>query len=61
MGTSAPDAYRVTTTLSQAQRRELEQLAVANDVPVAWLIRRAVERMLEQAKGAPLLPLDFKP
>jgi hypothetical protein len=27
---------------------------------VAWLIRRAVERMLEQAKGAPLLPLEFK-
>lgn len=59
MGSSAPDTYRVTTTLTQAQRRELEHLAKSNSVKVAWLIRRAVERMLEQAKGSPLLPLDF--
>jgi hypothetical protein len=35
-------------------------MAAENGVKVAWLIRRAVERMLEQAKGAPLLPLEFK-
>jgi hypothetical protein len=26
---------------------------------VAWLVRRAVERLIEQANGGPLLPLDI--
>jgi hypothetical protein len=28
-------------------------------VKVAWLVRRAVERFLEEAAGGPLLPLDL--
>lgn len=59
MGNSGADSYRVTTTLTQAQRRQVEDLAARNGVKVAWLIRRAVERLLEEAKGAPMLPLDF--
>ncbi len=61
MGNSAPDAYRVTTTLSQEQRRELENLAKKHDVKVAWIIRRAVERLIAQMEADPMLPLDFKP
>ena len=30
-----------------------------NGVKLAWLIRRSVERMVEQANGGALLPLDF--
>lgn len=60
MGKDGPDAWRVTTTLSLRQRDELERLANENGVKVAWLIRRAVERMLDEAQGEPVLPLEFK-
>ena len=53
------ESYRVTTTLTRSQHNQLEELAAAKGVKVAWLIRRAVERMLDQANGAPQLPLDF--
>ena len=60
MGKSGQNAVRLTTTLTAEQKRELDRIAAENGVPVAWLIRRAVERMIEQLKGAPLLPLQFK-
>lgn len=59
MGKDGQDAERVTTTLSRVQKLELERLAKAEGVKVAWLVRRAVERLLEQASGGPMLPLDF--
>lgn len=60
MGKDGKDAERVTTTLSRLQKLELDRLAKAEGVKVAWLVRRAVERFLEQASGGPMLPLDFK-
>lgn len=56
MGKDGRDAERVTTTLSRAQKAELEELAQKQGVKVAWLVRRAVERLLEQAKRHPDLP-----
>ena len=59
MGKPAADSMRVTTTLTRQQHAELEQLAKRNDVTVAWLVRRAVDRLIEQASGGPMLPFDF--
>ena len=42
---------------SPAGRAELDRLSKAQGVAVAWLIRRAVERYLEDAAGGPMLPL----
>jgi hypothetical protein len=58
MGKDGQDAERVTTTLSRRQKAELERLAKADGVKVAWLVRRAVERFLEQRAGGPMLPLE---
>lgn len=58
MGKDGRDAERVTTTLSRRQKTELDRLAEAEGVKVAWLVRRAVERFLEQRAGGPMLPLD---
>ena len=59
MGKDGRDAERVTTTLTRRQKAELERLAKAKGVKVAWLVRRAVETFLEQANGGPMLPLDL--
>jgi hypothetical protein len=59
MGKDGRDAERVTTTLTRKQKAELDRLAKAEGVKVAWLVRRAVERLLEDAAGGPLLPLDL--
>jgi hypothetical protein len=58
VGKDGRDAERVTTTLSRHQKAELERLAKAEGVKVAWLVRRSVERFLETASGGPLLPLE---
>lgn len=60
MGRDGKDAERVTTTLSRLQKLELDRLAKAEGVKVAWLVRRAVERFLDQASGGPMLPLDYE-
>lgn len=60
MGRDGKDAERVTTTLSKNQYEALDHLAKKNGVKMAWLVRRAVERLLEHAEGGPLLPFDFK-
>lgn len=59
MGKDGKNAERVTTTLSRAQKAALERLADQEGVKVAWLVRRAVERFLDDAGGGPLLPLEF--
>lgn len=60
MGKDGKDARRVTTTLSRAQKRELEGLALREGVKVAWLIRRAVDVYLNSERGGPLLPLTLE-
>jgi Ribbon-helix-helix domain len=57
VGKDGRDAERVTTTLTKRQKAELDRLSKAQGVAVAWLIRRAVERYLEDAAGGPMLPL----
>ncbi|TPL35579.1 CopG family transcriptional regulator [Mesorhizobium sp. B2-4-8] len=59
MGKDGRDAERVTTTLTKRQKAELDRLAKAQGVKVAWLIRRAVERYLDDAAGGPMLPLEL--
>jgi len=59
MGKDGRDAERVTTTLSRAQKVELDRLAEREGVKVAWLVRRSVELYLEAARGGPMLPLDL--
>jgi hypothetical protein len=60
MGKDGKDAERVTTTLSRSQKLQLERLAEREGVKVAWLVRRAVERFLDEANGGPQLPFEFK-
>jgi hypothetical protein len=59
VGKDGRDAERVTTTLTRRQKAELDRIAKAQGVKVAWLVRRAVERLLEEASGGPMLPFDF--
>lgn len=59
LGNDGRDAERVTTTLSRKQKAELDQLAKSQGVKVAWLVRRAVERLLEEAARGSTLPLDL--
>lgn len=60
MGKDGRDAERVTTTLTKAQHDAVKRLAKKHGVKKAWLVRRAVERLLEHAEGGPLLPFDLK-
>jgi hypothetical protein len=59
MGKDGRNAERVTTTLSRAQKLELDRLAEREGVKVAWLVRRSVELYLEAARGGPMLPLSL--
>lgn len=59
MGKDGQDAERVTTTLTRRQKAELDRLAKAQGVKVAWLVRRAIDRYLEEVAGGPMLPLDI--
>lgn len=60
LGKDGKDAERVTTTLSRDQKLQLDRLAEREGVKVAWLVRRAVERFLDEANGGPQLPFEFK-
>lgn len=60
LGRDRRDAERVTTTLPRRQKAELQRLAEAGGVKEAWLVRRAVERYLEQASGGPMHPLEYE-
>lgn len=59
MGKDGRGSARVTTTLSRRHKDELDRLAKKEGVKSAWLVRRAVERLIEQSSGGPMLPLDF--
>jgi hypothetical protein len=58
MGKDGRDACRVTTTLSRRQRDELERLSKQTGVKVAWLVRHATQRLLDEANRG-TLPLEF--
>ena len=60
MGKDGRNAERVTTTLTKRQKAELDRLAKTQGVKVAWLVRRAVVRYLEEATGGPMLPLELE-
>lgn len=60
VGKDGKDAERVTTTLSRAQKVQLDRLAEREGVKVAWLVRRAVERFLEESDGGPQLPFESR-
>jgi hypothetical protein len=58
MGKDGADSARVTTSLSRAQKAELERIAKKRGVAMAWLLRHALERFIESEHGGPMLPLD---
>ncbi|KQM72984.1 hypothetical protein ASE72_19045 [Sphingomonas sp. Leaf20] len=49
---------RVTASLSRAQEAALKGLALKHKVSVAWLVRYAVDQLVEQGESAQL-PLKF--
>ena len=49
---------RVTASLSRGQELALKALAARHKVSMAWLIRYAVDQLVEQGREAQL-PLDF--
>ena len=60
MGRDGSDARRVTTTLSMSRKAELERLAKREGVKEAWIVRRALERYLDQIAGASILAAEEK-
>lgn len=60
MGQDGKDAKRVTATLTKTQFNELERLSEKSGVSMSWLVRKAIEGLLEKAAGGPMLPLDLK-
>jgi hypothetical protein len=60
MGKDGKNAVRVTTTLSRQQHAALEEMANKNRISVSWLIRKAVDMLIEDAHGGPFLPLEFR-
>jgi hypothetical protein len=51
-------AVRVTASLSRTQEQALKDLAAKHKVSMAWLVRYAVNQLVEQGREAQL-PLDF--
>ncbi len=52
--------YRMTATLTAAQKESLQELATKYKVSVAWLIRQAIDRFIEEASGGPRLPFHIE-
>lgn len=50
---------RITATLTQDQHEALVNLAEKNKVSIAWLVRQAIDRMIDEAEGGPRLPFTF--
>jgi len=51
---------RMTATLTVSQKAALQELASKYQVSVAWLIRQAIDRFIEEATGGPKLPFDVR-
>ena len=58
MGQDGRDASRITTTLTRLQRTEVARIAKQHGVKEAWLVRHAVQRLIDEANRG-TLPLDF--
>ena len=56
---SSEDGTRVTVTISAEQDRQLRALAAEHKVSMAWLVRRAVDRLLDQNSDDVQLALDL--
>jgi hypothetical protein len=52
---------RTTATLTVEQGRLLKALAERRKVSVSWLIRHAVDRLIEEESKGLQLPLDMPP
>jgi predicted transcriptional regulator len=44
--------FRTSVILSEDQHRKLNAMAAENDVSVAWLIRQAITRLLDEGKSS---------
>lgn len=55
MGRDGANAKRVTTTLTSQRKRELESLAEREGVKEAWIVRRALERYLDEIGAGPII------
>jgi len=55
MGLDGANAKRVTTTLTMTRKRALERLAEREGVKEAWIVRRALERYLDEIGDGPVL------
>lgn len=51
-------SIRVSATLPSNHYEALVSLAEKKKVSLAWLVRHAVEKLLEEADGGPRLPFD---
>lgn len=51
-------SIRVSATLPSNHYEALVSLAEKKKVSLAWLVRHAVERLLEETDGGPRLPFD---
>lgn len=52
------DSVRISATLSSEQHEALLELSEKNKVSVAWLIREAVDKMVEEMGGGRRLPFE---
>lgn len=49
-----PEIKRVTVTLPKYQFDALQAIALREDVSVAWLVRKAVDKLLRQGHDVPM-------
>ena len=59
-GSTVDRSKRMTATLTVSQKAALQDLASKYKVSVAWLIRQAIDRFIEEATGGPKLPFDVR-
>ena len=55
MGRDGANAKRVTTTLTVQRKSQLEHVAEREGVKEAWLVRRAVEKYLDEIGAGSVL------
>jgi predicted DNA-binding protein len=58
MGRDGADAKRVTTTLTSQRKKELENLAEREGVKEAWIVRRALEKYLDEIGAGSIISAE---